>query len=145
MFKQSEKSLLPISNLQIRRNSDYQVFDFDHEGRLRNPKGRLDLKLKAFSKVLPKDFTNHTVLDIGCDFGFWSFYSALNGAKEVLGIDRNREVRGQGIVNLVDLNTEVVEAFPKLYGVCKFQECNIGHEFPDIGQFDIVYMCSLYH
>ena len=35
----------------------------------------------------PKDFTGKTVLDIGCNSGFYSFAAKLRGARSVLGID----------------------------------------------------------
>ena len=35
----------------------------------------------------PTDFTGKTVLDIGCNSGFYSFAAKLRGARSVLGID----------------------------------------------------------
>ena len=35
----------------------------------------------------PKDFSGKTVLDIGCNSGFYSFAAKLRGARSVLGID----------------------------------------------------------
>jgi SAM-dependent methyltransferase len=35
----------------------------------------------------PKDFTGKTVLDIGCNSGFYSFAAKLRGARSVLGVD----------------------------------------------------------
>jgi SAM-dependent methyltransferase len=35
------------------------------------------------------DFRNHTVLDIGCNAGWFSFELALQGAKYVVGVDHN--------------------------------------------------------
>ena len=35
----------------------------------------------------PRDFTGQTVLDVGCNAGFYSFVAALRGARSVLGLE----------------------------------------------------------
>jgi tRNA (mo5U34)-methyltransferase len=37
----------------------------------------------------PQDFTGKTVLDIGCNAGFYSFVAKLRGARSVVGLDLN--------------------------------------------------------
>jgi tRNA (mo5U34)-methyltransferase len=45
------------------------------------------VKWRAFADVLPKDLTGRTVLDIGCNAGFYSIEMKRRGADHVLGID----------------------------------------------------------
>jgi tRNA (mo5U34)-methyltransferase len=44
-------------------------------------------KFARFEAVLPADLTGKTVLDIGCNAGFYSIEMKRRGAKRVLGID----------------------------------------------------------
>ena len=44
-------------------------------------------KWKKFEHVLPQDLTGKSVLDIGCNAGFYSFEMKKRGASRVLGID----------------------------------------------------------
>jgi tRNA (mo5U34)-methyltransferase len=46
-------------------------------------------KWKQFAHVLPQDMTGKTVLDIGCNAGFYSFEMKRRGASHVVGIDPN--------------------------------------------------------
>jgi tRNA (mo5U34)-methyltransferase len=46
-------------------------------------------KWKRFAHVLPQDMTGKTVLDIGCNAGFYSFEMKRRGASRVVGIDPN--------------------------------------------------------
>jgi SAM-dependent methyltransferase len=125
-----------MENAQIRANADYQVFTFDN---LECPEGRMSKKLQALSGVFP-DFEGKKVLDIGCDFGYWSFLAASRGA-EVVGLDRGRSVRGE-FVNLPRLNNESA----KEQGLnAKFLNYEAGRQFHDLGRFDFVFMMSLYH
>lgn len=66
---------------------------------------RMGAKMASFSfpYVMGK-----RVLDVGCDMGFWSFLAAAKGADFVLGLDRNRDVRGIGPVDLVALDRKSV-------------------------------------
>src|SRR5262249_49146723 len=38
----------------------------------------------------PRDFTGKTVLDVGCNAGFYSIAAKLRGAQSVVGIDQGR-------------------------------------------------------
>jgi tRNA (mo5U34)-methyltransferase len=45
------------------------------------------IKYERFSNALPQDLTGKTVLDIGCNAGFYSLEMKRRGAERVLGID----------------------------------------------------------
>jgi tRNA (mo5U34)-methyltransferase len=46
-------------------------------------------KFKRFRHVIPDDLTGKSVLDIGCNAGFYSFEMKRRGASRVLGIDHD--------------------------------------------------------
>jgi len=46
-----------------------------------------DIKWRKFADVLPADLTGKTVLDIGCNAGFYAIEMKRRGAERVLGID----------------------------------------------------------
>jgi 2-polyprenyl-3-methyl-5-hydroxy-6-metoxy-1,4-benzoquinol methylase len=83
------------------------------------------------------------VLDVGCDMAHWSFLAASKGATRVLGLDRNREVRGVGHVNLVELNR--IRAANEGRDNVAFEEINLGKQWREFGAFDIVFCLSVYH
>ncbi|MFZ5810477.1 MAG: class I SAM-dependent methyltransferase [Thermodesulfobacteriota bacterium] len=45
--------------------------------------------LDIFSRI---DFKGKSVVDLGCNFGFFTFFAARLGAREVVGVDREAEV-----------------------------------------------------
>ncbi|MEF3697572.1 class I SAM-dependent methyltransferase [Desulfolutivibrio sp.] len=45
--------------------------------------------LDTFSRI---DFTDKSVVDLGCNFGFFTFYAARLGARQVVGVDREEGV-----------------------------------------------------
>jgi tRNA (mo5U34)-methyltransferase len=47
------------------------------------------IKWKRFAHVIPQDLTGKSVLDIGCNAGFYSFEMKKRGASRVVGIDFN--------------------------------------------------------
>src|SRR4030081_1952622 len=53
------------------------------------------LKWRRFSHVIPRDLTGRTVLDIGCNAGFYSIEMKRRGAARVLGIDNHDEYLAQ--------------------------------------------------
>lgn len=122
------------------RCPDYQFFDIDSDGQVCNPGERMKAKLKAIP--LP-DLKGKKVLDIGCDFGFWTFTASNLGASRVLGLDRGRPVRGE-YFDLISSNIHTADQYPKLKN-CFFADINIGKEWMDYGQFDVIFMFSLYH
>lgn len=122
------------------RCPDYQIFSFDADGHVSAPGTRMTAKLQAIP--LP-DLTGKHVLDIGCDFGFWSFLASNKGAARVLGLDRGRPVRGQ-YFDIVNSNRSISQSYKGLDN-CFFEEVNIGKQWHDFGQFDVLFMFSLYH
>ncbi len=53
------------------------------------------IKWQAFQHALPADLTGRTVLDIGCNAGFYSLEMKRRGAARVLGIDTDPEYLAQ--------------------------------------------------
>jgi tRNA (mo5U34)-methyltransferase len=53
------------------------------------------IKWRAFAGALPSDLTGATVLDIGCNAGFYSFELKRRGAARVLGIDSDARYLAQ--------------------------------------------------
>jgi CTP-dependent riboflavin kinase len=97
-------------------------------------------KMKALKDIMP-EWTGKKVLDIGCDFGFWSFLAAQNGA-DVLGLDRSRPVKNLGVIDIPKLNHETaVENNLN----ASFIGYEAGHQWFDFGEADITLLMSLYH
>lgn len=119
--------------------SDYQQFDII-DGRLTNVGERMKKKLQA----IPIPPLQHLdVLDVGCDAGFWCWLAKQEGAKRVLGLDRNRPVNGVQ-TNLIAENRKVAASHPKFEGV-EFEHINLGREWREFGKFDVIFMFSMYH
>lgn len=97
---------------------------------------RMALKRKAIP--LP-DFTGKTVLDVGCDHGYWCWLAADLGASITLGLDRNRSG-----MDLISRNLEAAHARPI---VCDFQfiKSDVGKQWQNFGKFDVVFCFSMYH
>ena len=53
------------------------------------------LKWRSFQHSLPADLTGKTVLDIGCNAGFYSMEMARRGASRVLGVDFDEDYLAQ--------------------------------------------------
>ena len=53
------------------------------------------VKFANFAKAIPQDLTGKTVLDIGCNGGFYSLEMKRRGAERVLGIDTDEHYLGQ--------------------------------------------------
>ncbi len=53
------------------------------------------VKWKSFADAVPQDLTGKTVLDIGCNGGFYSIEMKKRGAARVLGIDSDDEYLAQ--------------------------------------------------
>lgn len=93
-------------------------------------------KFARFAHLLPADLTGRTVLDIGCNAGFYSFEMARRGAARVLGIDSDPRYLQQARFAAEVQGTTGVE-FRQLgvYDVAALRE-----------RFDlIVFMGVLYH
>ena len=51
-----------------------------------------EVKYRHFREVLPADLTGKTVLDIGCNGGFYSLEMKRRGADRVVGIDMDERI-----------------------------------------------------
>jgi tRNA (mo5U34)-methyltransferase len=67
----------------VRTAPDHFLFDY--------PAG----KFRRFAHVVPEDLTGKSVLDIGCNAGFYSFEMKRRGAARVLGIDHDQRYLDQ--------------------------------------------------
>jgi len=83
------------------------------------------------------------VLDVGCDAGAWCWLAAEQGAADVLGLDRGREVRGRGFVDVIKENRRC--AAHEGRERCRFERIEIGKQYHFFGHFDVVFCLSVYH
>ena len=92
-------------------------------------------KWRAFSHALPADLTGKSVLDIGCNAGFYSIEMKRRGANRVLGIDADARYLAQA-----RLAAEVKGAD------IEFRELSV-YDVASIGEtFDVVlFLGVLYH
>jgi len=93
------------------------------------------LKWRRFSHAIPPDLTGRTVLDIGCNAGFYSIEMKSRGASRVVGIDSDEEYLAQA-------------RFASEISGCKveFRRLSV-YDVASLGErFDIVlFMGVLYH
>lgn len=97
---------------------------------------RMALKLAAIP--LP-EFKGKRVLDVGCDHAAFSFLASERGAVDVLGLDRNRKVRG------VDTDLIAINRAAAVNTNCRFERIDIGRQWKVFGRFDVVLVMSVYH
>ena len=84
---------------------------------------------------LPADLSGKTVLDIGCNEGFFSFDAERRGAKKVVAIDKSSDARDKFHLIKELMHSKVEFRFADLL------ELN-----PDeLGKFDIVFFLSVFH
>lgn len=122
-----------------RRNIFHLSVESDNRAGYQTPQ-RMSAKLKA----IPLPFMlGRRVLDVGCDAGFFSFLAAECGASEVVGLDRNRHVKGVGYVDLVALNRKRAEDEGRRN--VRFEHIDVGKQWHEFGQFEVVFLFSLYH
>lgn len=94
------------------------------------------IKWKKFAHVIPQDLTGKSVLDIGCNAGFYSFEMKRRGASRVVGIDfddyyLNQARFAAGVLGLADVEFRRMS----VYDVGALQE-----------KFDLVlFMGLIYH
>ena len=100
------------------------------------------MRLKAAAVPLP-DMRGKRVLDVGTDFGWWAFRCAARGARRVVGLDRNRLVRGE-MTDLVAMNRAAALADPA-HAACEFVRQAVGADWREHGTFDVILMLSVYH
>lgn len=93
-------------------------------------------KFARFAHLLPADLTGRTVLDIGCNAGFYSFEMRRRGAARVLGIDTDARYLAQARLAAKVLKADGIE-FRKM-GV--YDVAELGERF-DL----VVFMGVFYH
>ena len=86
--------------------------------------------------LLPRDLSGKTVLDVGCNAGFYAFETKRRGAARVLGVDGQRQHVRQGLFVRKALGLDV-----------DFRRLNVYELNPrSVGQFDITLALGLlYH
>lgn len=91
---------------------------------------------QTIQKLLPPDLSGKTLLDVGCNAGFYAFEAKRRGAKRVLGVDGQRQHVRQGLFVRKVLGLDV-----------EFRRLNVYELSPrTVGQFDITLALGLlYH
>lgn len=91
---------------------------------------------QTIQKLLPGDLSNKTLLDVGCNAGFYAFEAKRRGAQRVLGVDGQRQHVRQGLFVRKVLGLDVA-----------FRRLNVYELNPrNVGQFDITLALGLlYH
>jgi tRNA (mo5U34)-methyltransferase len=91
---------------------------------------------QTIQKLLPHDLSGKTVLDVGCNAGFYSFEAKRRGAERVLGVDGQRQHVRQALFVRKVLGLDV-----------EFRRLNVYELSPrSVGQFDITLALGLlYH
>jgi tRNA (mo5U34)-methyltransferase len=92
-------------------------------------------KWRSFSHAIPKDLSGKTVLDIGCNAGFYSLEMKRRGAARVLGIDFDETYLAQARFAAEMTGLEIDLRQMSVYDVAQLGE-----------KFDVVlFMGVLYH
>jgi tRNA (mo5U34)-methyltransferase len=94
-----------------------------------------NMKYKNFAHAIPEDLTGKTVLDIGCNAGFYSIEMKRRGASRVLGIDSDERYLSQARFAAKTLGADI-----------EFRNMSV-YEVGELGEkFDVViFMGVLYH
>src|SRR4051794_20939469 len=94
-----------------------------------------NVKFQRFAHAIPKDLTGKTVLDIGCNAGFYSIEMKRRGAARVVGIDSDERYLAQARFAAEVLNADLEFKNMSVYDVASLGE-----------KFDVViFMGVLYH
>jgi tRNA (mo5U34)-methyltransferase len=91
---------------------------------------------QTIQQLIPNDLSGKTVLDVGCNAGFYSFEAKRRGAARVLGVDGQRQHVRQGLLVRKVLGLDV-----------EFRRLNV-YELSarNVGEFDITLALGLlYH
>lgn len=93
------------------------------------------VKFKGFAHAIPKDLSGKSVLDIGCNAGFYSIEMKRRGASRVLGIDSDDRYLAQARYASKVLGADIEFRNMSVYDVAQLGE-----------KFDVViFMGVLYH
>jgi tRNA (mo5U34)-methyltransferase len=94
-----------------------------------------NIKWKLIESAIPRDLTGATVLDVGCNGGFYSIEMKKRGAKRVLGIDVDDRYLNQAHFAAQTLGLDIEFDKRSVY---------YAHELPN--QFDyVLFMGVFYH
>jgi tRNA (mo5U34)-methyltransferase len=94
-----------------------------------------NVKWSRFEHAIPRDLTGRTVLDIGCNAGFYSIEMKRRGADRVVGIDFDERYLAQARLAAEVQGVEIELRQMSVYDVAQLRE-----------QFDVViFMGVLYH
>ena len=93
------------------------------------------IKWRQFSSAIPEDLTGKSVLDVGCNAGFYSIQMKRRGAERVVGIDSDEKYLAQARFAAKVSDAEIEFRNLSVYRVADLRE-----------QFDLVlFMGVLYH
>jgi tRNA (mo5U34)-methyltransferase len=92
-------------------------------------------KWKSFAQAIPADLSGHTVLDIGCNAGFYSIEMKRRGADRVVAIDFDERYLAQA-----RFAAEVCEADIEFHQLSVYDVAKLGQKF-DI----VLFMGVFYH
>ncbi len=142
-----EAQLLPLDTAQLNevqlRQRIQELGPWFHNLRLRGFETAPDhflgnypeVKFESFRAALPEDMTGKSVLDIGCNAGFYSFEMKRRGASRVLGIDTDTGYLQQAQFAAEVLGLEVEFRQMAVWEIARLAE-----------RFDLViFMGVLYH
>lgn len=120
----------------------YQIIDIN--GKLTNGKpgkGDVETTWKNIKTFLPENLNGYRILDLGCNAGMYCINSILMGAKEVVGIEFNKEYFEQALFvkNYMEKKHDMSMNINYIHG-------NIEGHIKNLGKFDIIFAFSiLYH
>lgn len=92
------------------------------------------VKWKQIESSIPADLSGATVLDVGCNAGFYSLEFKKRGASRVLGVDVDERYLGQARFAASVLNLDI-----------DFQKCSVYDVDRIAGQFDYVLFLGLFY
>jgi tRNA (mo5U34)-methyltransferase len=92
------------------------------------------LKWRQFSELIPQDLTGRTVLDIGCNAGFYSIEMKRRGAERVVGIDTDGRYLAQARFAAEVTGAEIQFKQLSVFDVAKLRE-----------KFDLVLFMGVFH
>jgi tRNA (mo5U34)-methyltransferase len=92
------------------------------------------VKWQGFADALPADLTGKTVLDIGCNAGFYAMQMKRRGAARVLGLDVDERYLAQARFAAATQNLDIEFRNLSVYDIAKLGE-----------QFDIVFFIGVFY
>lgn len=93
------------------------------------------IKWRGFERAIPTDLSGKTVLDVGCNAGFYSIEMKRRGARRVVGIDTDGNYLAQARFAAEVLGAEIEFKQMSVYDVARLG-----------GKFDVtLFMGVLYH